>query len=742
MSFFAELKRRNVFRVGIAYAITSWLLIQVADILLETIGAPPWVMQTMFVVLGVGLIIALFFAWAFELTPEGVKREADVDRSQSIAPQTGQKLNRTIIAIMAMALVYFVTDKFFLSSSKLSTTEIVVSETLDTPQVPQQTLQTIAVLPFVDMSANNDNEYFSDGLTEELLNILAKIRELRVAGRTSSFAFKGKNEDLRSIGQKLDVKTILEGSVRKDNKSNRVRITAQLVNVDDGYHLWSETYDRDLDDIFAIQEEIARKVAKALRITLLGEDEARIAAQTITDVSAYDLYLRGLQQLNKHSFASIKEAITTFEQVLEKDPDYTPSAIKLAKAWLDLAYTGATSQAEAIDNAQPLLNPILEMDAANSDAHVLMARVMWAKKNRIGREQHLKMALDDDPRNVAALSEMSRYLYRENGNVQKGLEYLKEAERIDPYSVDVLWDLISFSAFTMQPEIAEAYAERTAEIQPENPNRYWGPGMAYLVSGKLATALDYQIKSSGLDPNDYEFKAGIAATWLALGDIEQAEFWAKQADAIGADQPYPIMARVMMYQYREQNGMAADMAKRVLDREMDNRLGSNNVLRRAYISDLVRRGDITQAIDFYHDHFPDAFTKPLALDMVTYQKAGQLIDIAVLLQMLDPGSAQAVELINAAEEKNQSRDERLMPWARARDRAAVAAVRNDKQAALEHLQYAVELGMRWRWQSTMFSTIAFNSLHDEPEFKNLVSVIEADMQQQREEAYKLPGVLR
>ena len=666
MSFFAELKRRNVFRVGIAYAITAWLLIQVSDILLESIGAPPWVMQTLFVVLSVGLVIALLFAWAFELTPEGVKRESEVDRSQSITPQTGQKLNRTIIAILVMALGYFVVDKFYLSRPGAISPETVVTDSSKAPEEDQKTLQTIAVLPFVDMSAEKNNEYFSDGLTEELLNILAKIHELRVAGRTSSFAFKGKNEDLRSIGQKLDVKTILEGSVRKDNSSNRVRITAQLVNVDDGYHLWSETYDRNLVDIFAIQEEIARKVAKALRITLLGEDEARIAAQTVTDISAYDLYLRGLQQLNIHSFDAIRQAISTFDQVLEKDPDYTPAAINLAKAWLDLAFTGAVSQAEAIEKSQPLLGPILEKDSANADVHVLKARIFWAKRDEDGRERELEQALSIDPRNVEALREMSRYLYFERSHVDKGLEYLKEAERIDPYSVNVLWDLISLNAFMQQPEITRTYADRIAEIQPESPNRFWGPGLAYLVDGNMATALDYQLKGTNVDPDDYEFKAGIAATWIALGDIEQAEIWAKQADAIGADQPHPIMTRVMMYQYREQYGLAADMAKRALDRKLDNRLGSENVLRRAYISDLVRRGESSQAIDFYQDYLPGVFTTPLSLDMDSYRDTSKLIEIALLLQMRDPDSTRALDLINAAEKKMQLRDERFMPWARAK----------------------------------------------------------------------------
>ena len=276
------------------------------------------------------------------------------------------------------------------------------------------------------MSQDGDNEYFSDGLTEELLNILAKIRELRVAGRTSSFAFKGKNEDLRSIGKKLNVATILEGSVRKDDKRNRVRITAQLVNVEDGYHLWSETYDRDLEDIFAIQEEIARKVAQALRITLLGEDEERIADQPVTDLSAYDLYLQGLQSYNEYSFASLETAIEEFSQAIELDPDYIPAKLKWAAAWLELSYTGAASQSEALNNAQPVLEKILKEDPGNSEVHSIMARFHFLDRNIKAAEQEFQLALDANPRNADALAEYGRVLFGA-GKVNRGMEYLHEA---------------------------------------------------------------------------------------------------------------------------------------------------------------------------------------------------------------------------------------------------------------------------------------------------------------------------
>jgi len=739
VSLFAELKRRNVFRVGIAYAVTAWLLIQVTDILLDTIGAPSWVMLTLFVVLAVGFVIALFFAWAYELTPEGVKHQSEVDRNQSITHVTGQKLNYTIIALLVMALGYFAWDKFIVQPREASTA---LTETSETAAKPKEETHSIAVLPFINMSEDSSNEYFSDGLTEELLNILAKIKEMRVAGRTSSFAFKGKNEDLRSIGEKLNVKTILEGSVRKDDQRNRVRITAQLINVEDGYHLWSETYDRDLDDIFAIQEEIARKVADALKVTLLGEDEARIAVQAVTVMSAYDHYLHGLQQLNAWSFASLNEARASFTQAIQMDANYLPAQLKLAQTWLDQAFTGAVTRAVANEASQPIVTSILEKDPENSEAHVLMARIMSFNNDDAGQESELRKALDIDPRNVEALRVMGRYIYFSGDDTQKGFEYLQEAERIDPYSVDVLWDLMAFLAFTGQPELTMPYAQRIAEIQPDNPNRYWGPGMAYQLSGQLAVSLDYQVKATAIDPNDYELPAGIATTWLDLGDPDQAENWAKLADQLGADQPSPIIARVQLYQFREQYGLAADMAKRALDRKLDNRAGSNNVLRRAYISDLVRRGDIQQAIDFYLADYPGAFATPVELGKPSSSRSEKLLEIAQLLEMQDSASTRAAELIDAAEKEMLSMDERFIPWHRALDKASIAAIRNNNQLALEQLHRAYDLGLRSRWRSLLLSNIVFNSLHEEPEFKRLVAMLEEDMQRQREEAYQISGILR
>jgi TolB-like protein len=247
LSLFEELKRRNVFRVGIAYVLISWLLLQGADFAFDLVGAPNWVIQSLSIVVVLGLPIALFFAWAYELTPEGIKREREVDRSQSITPNTGKKLNSAILVLMTLAIAYLLIDKLFISAPEHETagiaitSEPVTSATEEQAAEPEVSRQSIAVLPFLALSSGPDDEFFADGLTEEILNSLAQLPELLVTARTSAFHFKGKNLTATEIAASLGVAHIVEGSVRRSG--DRLRVTAQLIRANDGFHLWSENYD-------------------------------------------------------------------------------------------------------------------------------------------------------------------------------------------------------------------------------------------------------------------------------------------------------------------------------------------------------------------------------------------------------------------------------------------------------------------------------------------------------------------
>lgn len=316
MSFLAELKRRNVVRVGIAYAVIGWVLAQIAEFAFENFDAPPWVLKSFVVAILLGLPVALFFAWAFELTPEGVRRETEVDRSTSITHSTGRKLDFLIIGAMAVALAYFIWER----QADISPVEP-VAET----SVASITEKSIAVLPFVNMSSDPENEYFADGLSEELLNQLAQIPDLQVAGRTSSFSFKGKNEDLREIGTTLNVANILEGSVRR--QGDKVRVTAQLIRANDGFHLWSNTYDRTMDDVFVIQDDISTNVATAMKIVLDEVSWQRMQDAGVRNVDAFIEYQKGrelfeLAHGGQELIPTMREGLVHFDRAIELVPEF------------------------------------------------------------------------------------------------------------------------------------------------------------------------------------------------------------------------------------------------------------------------------------------------------------------------------------------------------------------------------------------------------------------------------------
>ena len=334
MSIFAELKRRNVVRVGLAYAVIAWILAQVAEFAFENFDAPGWVLKTFVIVLLLGLPLALFFAWAFEMTPEGVKRERDVDRSQSITPMTGRKLDFLIIGALALALVYFVWERQADVAIPDARVEANVTDTEpETATGPDA--RSIAVLPFVNMSSNEEQEWFSDGLTEEILNALARTPDLLVAARTSSFKYKNSGEDIPTIAKALGVAHVLEGSVRSGG--DRLRVTAQLIRAADGFHLWSQNYDRRPEDVIDLQEEVAIEIATALETAMDPEALAKMVSAGTRSVPAFNAYLQGLAHGvstiasgDSYEFLSARDA---FERAIELDPEFSLAYWELAIFW-------------------------------------------------------------------------------------------------------------------------------------------------------------------------------------------------------------------------------------------------------------------------------------------------------------------------------------------------------------------------------------------------------------------------
>ena len=314
MSFFTELKRRNVIRVAIAYSVIGWVLAQVAEFAFENFGAPDWVLKSVIVILLLGLPIAIVFAWAFEMTPEGIKREKEVDRTTSITPQTGKKLDRFIIAVLVVALAWFAWDKFGNSTEPAATaTEASVSD------------KSVAVLPFVAMSSGPDDEFFADGMTEEILNSLAQLPELLVTARTSAFSFKGQDIPIQEIAEALGVQHIVEGSVRRSGE--RLRVTAQLIRANDGFHLWSETFDSTSEDMIEVQEDIAEEIAVALEVVLDENKRDAMRLAGLRDIEAFTLYQKGRDLFERahgeiDQIEGLRQANVYFEQVMEIVPGY------------------------------------------------------------------------------------------------------------------------------------------------------------------------------------------------------------------------------------------------------------------------------------------------------------------------------------------------------------------------------------------------------------------------------------
>jgi len=484
LSFYTELRRRNVFKVGIVYIVVAWLLLQVSDTLGPALHLPEWFVSAVAFLLILGFPVAIIFAWAFDLTPEGLKRETNAEPTAPMAGKTGKKLNYIVVAALVLALSYFVFDKIVFDSGP--DTAGISTAVQVAPQQPAETESaradnSIAVLPFVNMSSDEEQEYFSDGLSEELLNLLAGIPELKVAARTSSFSFKDKDLEITEIASRLKVAHVLEGSVRKHG--NQLRITAQLIRADNGYQLWSETYDRQLDNVFQIQEDIAIAVVDALRITLLGE----VPKTRRTDPAAYQLFLEGQYLKRQISTDSLHRAIEAFKQAVEIDPAYVP-------AWAELADT--------------------YLWGGGSD------KLSYEEKTALA-DQAIQTAISTDPDYAFAYYVRGiSWIFAKN-RFNKGIEDFELALKLDPDDAFIVAAIGKGAFLTGKFDLAITQYKTALAMQPVVPEFYWFLGRAYLSSGRLDDAEASFRTLLSLSPSFY-LENELWQTLLLKGELEAA----------------------------------------------------------------------------------------------------------------------------------------------------------------------------------------------------------------------------
>ncbi len=531
--------RRNVAKVAVVYLIAGWLTMQVADVMFPALNLPEWLTSAIAALLLIGFPFALIFAWAFELTPEGIKKESEIDRSESITPQTGKKLNTSITIILSIALGFMLVDKFMLQPE----------DAVEAPEAVVADIKpSIAVLPFVNMSGDTDNEYFSDGLSEELLNLLAKIPALHVAGRTSSFQFKDTNEDLRLIGEKLNVANVLEGSVRQSG--TRLRITAQLINADTGYHLWSETYDRELTDVFAIQDEIASNVVNALRLKLLG-DELPIASHGTENIEAYNLYLRALYLADRTTEADFLNAMEALKRAVEIDPNYAQAYALMADTHqlLVSGFVGEGSESfeEGFAQVHAYADKALELDPNLPEGLFAKASALWAGDLNVELSAHYYVkGLQLDPNNALGAGWLS-YLRLSQGRYTEGIELAERALTVDPLSINALRSLGDTYRVAGLPDKAIETYNRALELQPDTAR----------VNGRLARMAlargDFETAAVHIPREPVQWAKDMYAIMLNSKGENSA---ALQAAALAYEQAYGVSNS---YQLAEIYGFVGDL---------------------------------------------------------------------------------------------------------------------------------------------------------------------------------------
>ena len=527
-NFIEELKRRNVFKVATAYTIASWLLAQIANVLEEALSLPSWFDTVIVSTLIIGFPIALIFAWAFELTPEGIKKSKEVDITESVTNRTGKKLNRVIISVLSIALFFVLTERFFFAEASF------IENQQDSADIETAS---IAVLPFVNMSADQSNEYFSDGLSEELLNGLAKIDGMQVAGRTSSFQFKGTNPDLRDVGSVLGVKHILEGSVRKSG--NRVRITAQLIQADNGFHLWSETYDRELtaNDIFDIQEEITRKVITELKVKLLPQENIAISEQPTEDIEAYNAFLEATQIETSRRPEDIEAAIELYKQAVRIDPSFSLAYARLAYTYNLLYDYGNAPFEETKKLIRENIDQALLINSNEGRAYQALSAYFDIFESDFDKSlDAAKKAVELLPNDAMTQNSLTVAYFR-NENDDERNESSKKAYQLDPLNNVIA---ANYSAYLVRNEEFEAALELLDEIierSPEYKNAFARKSgiLAGLPYGQIDESFKLIYQAYKLDPTNLDLIESVATRAKDLDFYPVAEYMTKELERLYPD---------------------------------------------------------------------------------------------------------------------------------------------------------------------------------------------------------------
>src|SRR5437870_3552129 len=533
-NFFAELKRRNVYKVAVAYAVVGWLLVQVTTQVFPIFEIPNWAVRLVVLAIVIGFPIALVIAWAFELTPEGLKRTEDVDLATSSRQPRKRAWIFVVVIAGALSLGLFFLGRYSAISGAHRQSEAATA-------IAQKS---IAVLPFVNMSADKNDEYLSDGMTEELINVLAKVPGLRVPGRTSCFAFKGKNEEdiFRKVGEQLHVNAVLEGSVRK--AGDKLRITAQLINVADGYHLWSEDYDGDVRDIFTFQSNVAQRVVEALQIKLGVEEKRALAKKPTENPEAHRLYLLGRYEFGKYSEAGWTSSIRYYEQALKLDPNYALAYCGLADTY---AYMGGVMMPskEAVVKEKEFAQKALELDPELPEAHLSLACALGGAFDWPNAQIEFDRAIELNP-NLAWRYEIYAWFLGGVGRLDEAIEKDKKAIELDPLNSFFQSALAYFLYHARRYDDAIVQIKKTLELDPASTLGRHLLGCCLLWKGDTAGAIA-EFQQSKIVVTGAWYQGLLGYAYAISGDRPKAEQMLRELEEMAKRQYVSSTAFAMIY---------------------------------------------------------------------------------------------------------------------------------------------------------------------------------------------------
>jgi len=540
MSFFVELKRRNVFRVGIAYVVGAWLVLQLTDVLSELLDLPNELGPVVVAIVAIGLPIALFLAWAYELTPEGIKREHEVDRSQSITPQTGKKLNMAIFMLMALALVYFVWESRFADqagpvtdsvTSRADKSELIADSTSGEPVSPAAEQPSIAVLPFDNRSRLEDDAFFVEGVHDDLLTKLANIGSLKVISRTSVNKYKETEKTIPEIAVELGVATIMEGAVQRSG--NTVRINVQLIDAKTDEHLWAQIFDRELtaENLFAIQTEISEKIAFALQTTLTPDEQARISGLPTRNLEAYDAYLAGRQLASRRNVGELELAHEKFQLAVELDPEFADAWSALALNALLSANYGNMNRRESLETMKAASKKALELNSDLGEPWLIRAALKEFAGEYTEAEADYLKALELSPNYALAHHWYANYLDDSTVRLAEAFEHALRATELDPLSgIDQL-ELADLYQKLGQFEEAEQHITRVIERDPDFAPSYEYMAILKEETGQFDQSIYWSRKSQALNPDSARLIMGEIRSLVNIDSPERLDAIRKRIEA-------------------------------------------------------------------------------------------------------------------------------------------------------------------------------------------------------------------